>query len=62
MVQMVANYQHMEDGGRGYLRLVRCDPAKRTVSVETYSPYRNSYLTDLNNQLLFTDVDLGGGA
>ena len=62
VVQMLANYQNMEEGGSGYLRLIRCDPANRTVSVETYSPYRNSYLTDLNNHFMVTDIDLGANA
>src|SRR5688572_9133434 len=50
--QMLANYQTCADlpctnpvtgkatrGGDGFLRLVRVDPAARTATVETYSPY-----------------------
>ena len=58
--QMLANYQNMENGGEGYLRLVECDPTEGTVSVKTYSPYHDSYLTDSRNQFTLTRVELGG--
>ena len=48
--QMLANYQDMEKGGSGYLRLAYCDPSKRQVQIKTYSPYLDSYLTDGNNE------------
>jgi 3',5'-cyclic AMP phosphodiesterase CpdA len=57
--QMLANYQtcadvpcknpvtgKMTQGGDGFLRLVRIDPAARTATVETYSPYLDEWKTD----------------
>ncbi len=57
--QMLSNYQHMDEGGGGYLRLVKCDPASGAVSVKTYSPYLDSYLTDPLNEFTLKDVELG---
>ena len=57
--QMMANYQGMENGGNGYLRLVKCDPARATIGVETYSPHLDAYLTDPGNRFEFEGVDLG---
>ena len=57
--QMLSNYQHMEEGGSGYLRLVKCDPSSRSVSVKTYSPYLDSYLTDPLNEFTLENVDFG---
>ena len=57
--QMLANYQGLENGGNGYMRLVRFDPARGKVSVETYSPRLDAYLTDSENQFEFEGVDLG---
>ena len=58
--QMLANYQNMDEGGGGYLRLAECDQSKGTVSVRTYSPFLDSYLTDPRNQFTLTGVELGG--
>ena len=57
--QMLSNYQDMDEGGSGYLRLVRCDPSSRSVSVKTYSPYLDSYLTDPSNEFTLENVDFG---
>lgn len=57
--QMLSNYQHMEEGGSGYLRLIRCDPAGRSVSVKTYSPYLDSFLKDPANEFTIEEVDFG---
>ena len=57
--QMLSNYQHMDEGGGGYLRLVKCDPESGTVSVKTYSPYLDSYLTDPLNEFTLEGVELG---
>ena len=48
--QMLANYQDMEKGGSGYLRLAYCDPSKSQVQIKTYSPYLDSYLSDTSNE------------
>jgi hypothetical protein len=59
ILQMLSNYQHMEEGGSGYMRLIVCDPSKGTVSVSTYSPHLDAYLTDTDNQFTVTGVSLG---
>jgi hypothetical protein len=61
--QILANYQTclsppcktnkagvMVRGGNGFLRILRFAPADHTVSVTTYSPYIDQYLTDKSNQ------------
>ena len=57
--QMLANYQMLENGGNGFLRLVEFDPEQKRVSVKTYSPYLDEYKTDPKNQFVFENVDLG---
>jgi hypothetical protein len=42
-------------GGWGYLRIMRFDPARHRVSVQTYSPVRNDFLRDAANEF---EVDL----
>ena len=59
VLQMLSNYQHLEEGGSGYLRLIVCDPSKDTVSVSTYSPHLDAYLTDADNQFTVGGVSLG---
>jgi broad specificity phosphatase PhoE len=44
--QILTNYQDLDDGGRGYLRLVRFYPAADAITVETYSPLLNEYHDD----------------
>lgn len=56
--QLLANYQNLPDGGEGYLRLLRFDPAADTVTVRTYSPVLDRYLTDDANQFTLRDVGL----
>lgn len=46
--QMMFNLQHEQDGGGGYLRILRFDPAKDTIEVVTYSPYLDKFGCDLN--------------
>ena len=54
--QMFANYQHYLEGGQGYLRIIEINPVQKSVSVQTYSPYLNAYLTDSAQQFAFTNV------
>ena|GEM_PF-280925 len=56
--QMLANYQYMENGGNGYLRILEFDTVARTVSVTTYSPWLDTFLTDPANQFTLTDVEM----
>jgi len=50
--QMLANYQMKNQGGDGYLRLLEFLPGNRRIQVKTYSPYRNRYKTDPQNQFV----------
>lgn len=47
--QMLSDYQAWTNGGNGYLRIIKVNPAANTVTVQTYSPYLNQYLTDSKN-------------
>jgi hypothetical protein len=62
--EMISDYQHYSDGGRGYLRVIRFDPGANTISVRSYSPWLNHFMTDSDSQFSFS-VDLArrfGGA
>jgi hypothetical protein len=50
--QMLSDYQWLneQDFGYGYLRVLKFDYGKKTIQVQTYSPYMNGYLTDDANQ------------
>ncbi len=54
--QMLSDYQWYKIdqsdyyGGSGYLRVVQLDYGKKTIAVQTYSPYLQQYLTDDANQ------------
>jgi len=50
--QMLANYQNGPNGGDGFLRLLEFQPDGRTVYVKTYSPFRDEYKTDSQNQFV----------
>jgi hypothetical protein len=38
------------NGGNGYLRIVRFSRATATISITTYSPVLDAWLTDPSNQ------------
>ena len=52
--QMLVNYQTRNLGGEGYLRLVRILPDGKTVQAVSYSPLYDKYLTEPNQQFVFT--------
>jgi hypothetical protein len=54
--QMLANYQMNVLGGAGYLRIVQFFPDQDKMSVKTYTPYLDSWLTDTNNQFTYTNL------
>ena len=39
-----------KNGGDGFLRIVSVDTAAGTVSVQSYSPYTNTYKTEPDHQ------------
>lgn len=43
VIQLLADYQAMPDGGGGYIRLLTIDERKKTLTVTTYSPYYDDY-------------------
>jgi hypothetical protein len=56
--QVGANYQWEENGGNGYLRLMKFYPKEKKVIVKTYSPLLDRFRTDWENQFL---IDLNKG-
>jgi hypothetical protein len=48
--QMLSNYQGLTNGGNGYLRILTVQPSLNRISVKTYSPYLNLFLTDSRNK------------
>ncbi len=56
--QVGANYQWEENGGNGYLRLMKFYPKTKKVTVKTYSPLLDHFRTDWENQFL---IDLNTG-
>jgi hypothetical protein len=50
--QVLANYQMIKEGGEGYLRLVEFLPDGETLQFKSYSPSRDAYKTDEQNQFV----------
>jgi hypothetical protein len=51
--QMLVNYQRMRPtNGNGFLRLYEFLPDGKTIQVRSYSPYWDSYKTDVQNQFV----------
>jgi hypothetical protein len=48
--QMLSDYQAYPNGGDGWLRILKFDPSTQQISVTTYSPYLNSYMTGSSDQ------------
>jgi Carboxypeptidase regulatory-like domain/Calcineurin-like phosphoesterase len=48
--QLFADYQDYANGGNGWLRIMTFHPVTNSISVQTYSPYLNQYMTDATNQ------------
>jgi len=50
VLEMLADYQRRENGGNGWLRLIRFVPAHNEIQIRTYSPALNQFETDANSQ------------
>lgn len=50
VLEMLADYQARENGGDGWLRIIRFVPSSREIQVRTYSPVLNRFETDSNSQ------------
>lgn len=48
--QILANYQMRENGGNGWLRLLKFVPSENRIVVQTYSPYLKKYAIGERNQ------------
>lgn len=48
--QMLADYQGLDNGGNGWLRILEFVPAEDKIYVSTYSPYLNRYNTNTKSQ------------
>ncbi|MGA2786040.1 MAG: Ig-like domain-containing protein [Verrucomicrobiota bacterium] len=56
--QMLANFQEAKLGGSGFFRIVQFFPDQDMMSVKTYSPLLDSWLTDTNNQFTYTNLGI----
>lgn len=54
--QFLTNYQTLDDGGRGYLRLVRFYPTENVITAETYSPYLEEFHCDPDHHVRIDDA------
>jgi len=50
--QVLANYQMNTQGGEGYLRLIEFLPGGEKIQMKTFSPSKNQYKTDPQNQFV----------
>ena len=48
--QILADFQGMNNGGEGYLRIMTFHPAEDRIEIQTYSPSLDTYLTTPENQ------------
>lgn len=48
---VLADYQYGEDGGNGYIRLIKFDPLNDSIDFMTYSPKLDDYNFYNNNEL-----------
>lgn len=47
---VLSDFQNLANGGSGWLREMTFSPASNQISVQTYSPVLNQYMTDANSQ------------
>lgn len=52
--EMMADYQDYPNGGSGYLRLLRFDPANQQIQVRSFSPTLDQYMTDADSEFTFS--------
>ena len=52
VVEMLADYQALHNGGDAWLRLLRFDPARGEIQVRTYSPALKDFKTDPKHQFV----------
>ena len=57
VLQVVIDYQHLKNGGDGNLKIVRFDPGKDQIHLQTYSPWLDSYISGNTTDFSF-DYDM----
>ncbi len=50
MIELLSDYQEFSDGGAGWLRILKFDPARGEIRVRTYSPWLDRYERDRNSE------------
>lgn len=50
VIEMCSDYQAYPNGGNGWMRLLRFDPAASHMTARTYSPWLNQYLDDTDSR------------
>ncbi|MGE4285084.1 MAG: metallophosphoesterase [Phycisphaerae bacterium] len=50
VVQLCQDYQALDNGGNGYMRLIELDLVNGKINVKTYSPTLNAYMTDESSE------------
>ena len=50
--QIGSNYQQLENGGNGFLRIMEFYPDENKIAVETFSPFLDEYKIDFENQFM----------
>ncbi len=60
--QMLANYQKgvegSENGGNGFLRIIKVDPKNQRIEVKTYSPWLDEFMNEQEHNFTFENVQL----
>jgi hypothetical protein len=55
---ILSNYQNLDSGGNGWLRIMEFSPANDEIRVETYSPWIEAFETDANSEFVLSyDLD-----
>lgn len=52
VLEILADYQGRENGGDGWLRLIRFDPHRREIQIRTYSPALDRFERDENSEFI----------
>ena len=47
---LLADYQSITNGGNGYMRIMEFSPQNDLITVKTYSPHLDAWMTDADNQ------------
>lgn len=56
--QMLANYQMLDNGGDGWMRLLRFQPGRRRLDVQTFSPTLGRWNGDVQHAFSIQDLEI----